>query len=96
MTNGCFDVLQRRMAWEADHGRREYVQVLRLLEHYSLEQLTSAVQKALKHRVHTKDGIEQFLPGCRSWRQTSFKLGQTSHLHLVQISKSDVGGTSAV
>lgn len=87
---GCFEVLQRRMEWELEHGRREYVQVLRLLEHYSLRQLTSAVEEALKHRVYSKDGIEQFLAGCRPWRQTSFKLGQTSHLRLVQVSKSDV------
>lgn len=88
---GCFEVLQRRMEWELDHGRREYVQVLRLLERYSLGQLTTAVQKALKCRVHTKDGIEQFLAGCRPWRQTSFKLGRSEHLRLVQISQSDVG-----
>jgi len=87
---GCFEVLQRRMEWELEHGRREYVQVLRLLEHYSLPQLTGAVEEALKHRVYSKDGIEQFLAGCRPWRQTSFKLGQSSHLRLVQVSKSDV------
>ncbi|MBN2269152.1 MAG: hypothetical protein JXN61_00970, partial [Sedimentisphaerales bacterium] len=34
--------------------------------------------------------IEQFLVGCRPWRQTSFKLGRSEHLRLVQISKSDV------
>jgi hypothetical protein len=88
---GCFDVLQRRMESELEHGRREYVQVLRLLERYSLPQLTGAVEAALKHRVHTKDGIEQFLAGGRPWRQSLFKLGQTRHLRLVQISQSDVG-----
>ena len=87
---GCFEVLQRRMEWELDHGRREYIQVLRLLERYSLQQLTSAVQKALRRRVHSKEGIEQFLAGCRPWRQTTFKLDRSEHLRLVQISKSDV------
>ena len=87
---GCFEVLQRRMEWELDQGRREYVQVLRLLERYSVAQLTSAVQKALQRRIHTKDGIEQFLAGCRPWRQTTFKLGRGKHLRLVQISQSDV------
>jgi hypothetical protein len=67
------------------------VQVLRLLERYSLQQLTSAVQQALKRRVYTRDGIEQFLAGCRPWRQTFFKLGPHRHLRLVQISESDVG-----
>ena len=86
----CFEVLQRRMEWELDHGRREYIQVLRLLEHYSVQQLTSAVQEALRRRVHTKDGVAQFLTGCRPWRQTTFKLDHGEHLRLVQISQSDV------
>jgi len=87
---GCFEVLQHRMEWELDQGRREYVQVLRLLERYSLAQLTSAVQKALQHRIHTKDGIEQFLAGSRPWRQTTFPLGGGKHLRLVQIAKANV------
>ncbi len=65
--------------------------MLRLLERYSLHLLTAAVQKVLKRRVHTKDGIEQFQTGCRPWRHTSFKLGRGEHLRLVQISQSDVG-----
>jgi hypothetical protein len=88
---GCFEVLQRRMEWELDHGRREYIQVLRLLERYSVQQVTSAVQEALRRRVHTKDGVAQFLTGCRPWRQTTFKLDRSDHLRLVKISKSDVG-----
>jgi len=86
----CFEVLQRRMEWELDHGRREYIQVLRLLERYSVQQLTSAVQEALRRRVHTKDGVAQFLTGCLPWRQTTFTLDRSEHLRLVQISKSDV------
>jgi transposase len=87
---GCFEVLQHRMEWDLDQGRREYVQVLRLLERYSITQLTSAIQKALQHRVHSKDGIEQFLAGCRPWRQTTFKLDRAEHLRLVQIAQADV------
>lgn len=88
---GCFEVLQRRMEWELDQGRREYIQVLRLLERYSVHQLTSAIQEALRRRVHTKEGVAQFLTGCRPWRQTTFTLDRSEHLRLVQISKSDVG-----
>ena len=54
---GCFEVLQRRMEWELNHGRREYIQVLRLLELYSIAQLTAAVEQALRRRIHTKDGV---------------------------------------
>jgi hypothetical protein len=87
---GCFEVLQHRMEWDLDQGRREYVQVLRLLERYSVAQLAAAVQKALQRRIHSKDGIEQFLAGCRPWRQTTFKLDRAEHLRLVQISQADV------
>lgn len=87
----CFEVLQHRMEWELDQGRREYVQVLRLLERYSLAQLTVAVQKALTCHVYTKDGIEQFLVGCRPWRHTCFTLDRHEHLRLVQIRPPDVG-----
>lgn len=88
---GCFAVLQRRMEAEPQKGRREYVRVLRLLERYSLTELTTAVQEALTRRVHSCDGIEQFLAGCRPWRQTAFRLGQSEHLRLVQIDSPDVG-----
>ena len=86
----CFDVLRRRMEAELEHGTREYIAVLRLLETYSIQQLTTAVEKALRHRVGTKDGLAQFLPGTVPWRQTAFGLGGGKHLRLVQISKADV------
>ena len=70
--------------------------MLRLLERYSVPQLTCAVQEALRRRIHTKDGVVQFLAGCRPWRQTSFKLGHSEHLRLVQISKSDVRAYGAL
>ncbi len=86
----CFDVLRGRMESELDRGTREYIGVLRLLEAYSVQQLTAAVEKALRHRVHTKDGVAQFLSGSRPWRQTTFKLAGRDHLRLVKVSKADV------
>jgi transposase len=93
---GCFEVLQKRMEWELDQGRREYIQVLRLLERYSLAQLTIAVEEALRRRIHTPEGVEQFLPGDTPWRETSFQLGSSKHLRLVQISTSDVRAYGAL
>ncbi|MCP4654161.1 MAG: transposase, partial [bacterium] len=46
----CFDVLRRRMEAQLEHGTREYIAVLRLLETHSMTQLTKAVEKALHHR----------------------------------------------
>jgi transposase len=86
----CFDVLRRRMEAQLEHGTREYIAVLRLLETHSMKQLTKAVEKALHHRVSTKDGLAQFLPHTVPWRQTAFGLAGGQHLRLVQIAQADV------
>jgi hypothetical protein len=86
----CFEVLRVRMEMELEHGTREYIQVLRLLETRSVQDLTTAVEKALRHQVHTKDGLAQFLPDGPPWRQTSFDLAGRPHLRLVQVSTADL------
>lgn len=85
----CFDILQSKMESEQEHGTREYIKVLRLLEKYPVKQLTLAVEKALRSRVHTVQAIEQLLPDSPDYRQTIFTLDGRKHLRLVQFSKSD-------
>ena len=88
---GCFDVLRRRQEKEIEeNGIREYIRVLRLLEHYSLKQLTGAVEKALRVRAVSKDAIEQFLPSGKPWSNTSFTLAGRKHLRLMQISNTNI------
>jgi transposase len=86
----CFEVLRDRMEAQSEHGTREYIQVLRLLERHRVADLTVAVEKALRQQVHTRDGLVQFLPDGTPWRQTSFTLAGHPHLRLVQISQADV------
>jgi len=86
---GCFDVLQNRMESELEHGTREYIQVLRWLEKYSLKQVTMAVEKALHNRVHTADAINQFLPACPDWRHTHFTLAGHKYLRWVRVAASN-------
>jgi hypothetical protein len=50
--------------------------------------MTSKV--TLRQRVHTGDGLMQFLPDGTPWRQTSFTLAGHPQLRLVQISQADV------
>jgi hypothetical protein len=78
------------MEAQLEHGTREYIAVLRLLKTHSMKQLTKAVEKALHHRVCTKDGLAQFLPNTIPWRQTAFGLAGGQHLRLVQIAQADV------
>jgi hypothetical protein len=87
---GCFAVLRARMEAQLEHGTREYIGVLRLLQTHRMEDLTAAVEKALRQRVHTQDGVIQFLPDHPPWRQTTFPLAGHPHLRLVQISQADV------
>jgi transposase len=87
---GCFEVLRDRMEAQLEHGTQEYIGVLRLLETHRITDLTAAVEKALRQRVHTRDGVMQFLPDHPPWRQTTFPLASHPHLRLVQISTADV------
>lgn len=85
----CFDVLRNRMEVELDPWIREYIQMLRPLEARSVQDLTAAVEKALRHHVHTKDALTQSLPDGPPWRQTTFALAGQPHPRLVQIWTAD-------
>ena len=84
----CFEILHERMRGEQEHGTREYIGVLRLLETYPLRVLTVAVEKALRHRVTTKESLEQFLPGPQ--QPSTFLLAGRKHLRLVQVCEAQV------
>jgi transposase len=84
----CFDILHQRMRLEQEHGTRQYIGVLRLLESHSLRALTSAVEKALRHRIISREGIEQFLPGPQP--PSTFLLAGRKHLRLVQVREAQV------
>jgi len=100
----CFDVLRRRL--EAEHegsgngsrnsGLREYIRVLRLLEKHPMEVLKRAVEQGLAQRVHSRDGIAQFIPPPESWRKTTFTLDGREHLRYVQVAANDVSAYSAL
>lgn len=59
----CFLVLRRRLedGQEYSEGTRAYIRVLRLLEEYSLEQLTRAVKEALKLGVEHEEAIRHLV-----------------------------------
>ena len=86
----CFEVLSSRMEAELENGVKEYIGVLRLLETYSLKQLTKAVEKSLRLRVHNKDGIKQFLPAYKPNELATFKLAGRQYLQAVNVSKANV------
>ncbi|MCX6004051.1 MAG: IS21 family transposase, partial [Chloroflexi bacterium] len=86
----CFAILQSRLEADQADGRREYIRVLRLLEKYTVEQLTAAIGKALRLRTHSSDAVAQFLPDAVPWRQRMVMLAGRRHLRYVQIAPNNI------
>jgi len=89
----CFNTLRRRLVAEEEKiggGTREFIGVLRLLEDYPMVKLRQAVEKGLNTRVHSRDGIAQFLIPRFSWRQTTFILDTRQHLRMVEVARPDI------
>ncbi len=64
--------------------------MLRLLEKYSLLELTRSVTKGLRVGALTRDAIAQFLVPQEDWRQTTFRLDGREHLRQVQVAQTNV------
>ena len=95
---GCFAVLRRRLEHELEQGTREYSRVLRLLEQHPMDMLERAVEQGLAHRVHSRDGIAQFIPPPvpGAWGQTTFTLDGREHLRHVQIEATDISAYTSL
>lgn len=90
---GCFDVLRRRLENEQQKqgdGTREFIRVLRLLEDYPMSRLEGAVEKGLVMRVHSRDGIAQFLSPRSSLQRSTFLLDGQKHFRRVQVDRPDL------
>jgi transposase len=57
-----FDVLRRRLESSGgSQGKREYIRILRLLEKFSLEELTRGLSRALSSNTTAYDGVRQYV-----------------------------------
>lgn len=81
----CFSIIQQRLEAEQVDGRRQYIRTLRLLEKYTIGQLASAIETALRLRTHSSDAVAQLLPDALPWRQRMFELAGREHLRYVRI-----------
>ena len=87
----CFDVLRRRL--EADDprvGTRSYIQVLRLLEKFSLKQLTDAIEYALDIDVIDADSIRTIIEHRSEAPVRLFSLNGRPHLATVHVESTDL------
>ena len=93
----AFTVLRRRFeaAW-GENGVRQFIQVLRLLEKWSLEELTTAVNRALAIGATTADAVRVLLEVTREAPVALFRLDGRPHLAGVTVPRPDLAAYRAL
>ena len=88
----CFDIMRRRLEREDPDGlgTREFIRVLRLLEHATVEQLAGAVEYALDIGILDADSIWVILEHRREAPVALFSLEGRPHLKTVHVESTDV------
>ena len=93
----CFSLLRRRLeAEDRRHGTRSYIRVLRLLEKFSLEQLTSAIEYGLDIDVIDADSLRTIVEHRSDEPVKLFPLEGRPHLAHVQVEATDVSAYQAL
>lgn len=92
-----FAVLRRRIeaAW-GETGVRHFIQVLRLLERCSLDELTAAVERALAIGATTADAVRVLLEVTRETPVALFRLDGRPHLVGVSVPRPDLAAYHAL
>ena len=82
----CFGVLRRRQEAELEkHGTREFIKVLRLLEHATLPELSGAVEYALSIGANSADAVRLILQARQEKPVNLFCLDGRPHLKGVHV-----------
>ena len=93
----CFALLRRRLeAADSRQGTRSYIRVLRLLEKFSLTQLTAAVEYALDIDVIDVESIRTILEHRSDQPVELFPLDGRPHLAHVRVETTDVSSYQAL
>jgi transposase len=93
----CFGVLRRRLEAEfGGPGTRQFIKVLRLLEHASLTELTRAVEQALELGTADADAVRLILEHRRERPVGLFCLDGRPHLKLVAVPTPDLGAYASL
>jgi transposase len=87
----CFGVLRRRLETDlGDHGTREYIKVLRILEEVSLSVLTRAVHRALSIGATSSDAIRLIALSHKEAPVGLFSLDGRPHLKSIKLQHIDL------
>ena len=93
----CFALLRRRLeALDLRYGTRSYIRLLRLLERFSLPQLTEAVEYALDIDVIDADSIRTILEHRAEQPVELFSLDGRPHLAGVRVESTDISAYQAL
>lgn len=93
----CYALLRRRLeAADSQHGTRSFIRVLRLLEKFSLTQLTEAIEYALDIDVIDADSIRTILEHRSDRPVELFSLDGRPHLAGVRVETTDVSAYQAL
>lgn len=86
----CFNTYRRCLETNRDNGTKEYIQILLLLNKYSISRISRAINKALNHRVYCYDAILQYLLTTEDYVFTTFSLAGRDHLRHIVVNTTDV------
>jgi hypothetical protein len=93
----CFAQLRRLLeARLAKHGKREYVQVLRLLETFRLAEVTGAITDALRLGTISLDAVKHLVLCRIERRPPRLDLMQYPHLPLPQVQSTHAADYTAL
>jgi hypothetical protein len=95
----CFETLRRRLESQADEkhkGTKEYISILRLLENYSMERVTQAIEQALRFRNPGRDVIVQYCVGQDYPDVATFSLVGREHLSFVTVNPPELNGYNSL
>jgi len=92
----CFNSYRSCLENHRDKGTKEYIQILLLLNRYSLKDLQRAINKALNSRVYSFDAILQFLLTPEDYAFTTFSLLGREHLRHIVVNQTDVSAYSSL
>jgi hypothetical protein len=89
----CFEQMRRRMeARLGKKGKREYVQTLRLLETFALDEVAAAIEDALRLSTISFDAVKHLLLGRIERRPPRLDLDNYPHLPLPQVATTSAAG----
>jgi transposase len=92
----CFDTYRRCLETHRGNGTKEYIQILLLLNKYSVGQISQAIGKALNYRIYCFSAIQQFLLTAEDYAFTTFSLAGREHLRRITVNTTKVSSYSSL